>query len=146
MKKNLLYIFSLASVLCSCNDFLDKEPLDAVPTDKYLLAESDLAAYSANLYDQLPSHTPGQYSMGVFATDNNSDNQAASNPNGSFVKGETRVAQSGGAWDFGKIRNVNYFINKVRPRLEAGELSGVEANNMHYLGEMYFFRCLYLLY
>lgn len=54
MKKNLLYIFSLASVLCSCNDFLDKEPLDAVPTDKYLLAESDLAAYSANLYDQLP--------------------------------------------------------------------------------------------
>ena len=63
MKKNLLYIFSLASVLCSCNDFLDKEPLDAVPTDKYLLAESDLAAYSANLYDQLPSHTPGQYSM-----------------------------------------------------------------------------------
>ena len=55
MKKNLLYIFSLASVLCSCNDFLDKEPLDAVPTDKYLLAESDLAAYSANLYDQLPS-------------------------------------------------------------------------------------------
>ena len=86
MKKNLLYIFSLASVLCSCNDFLDKEPLDAVPTDKYLLAESDLAAYSANLYDQLPSHTPGQYSMGVFATDNNSDNQAASNPNSSFVK------------------------------------------------------------
>lgn len=75
MKKNLLYIFSLASVLCSCNDFLDKEPLDAVPTDKYLLAESDLAAYSANLYDQLPSHTPGQYSMGVFATDNNSDNK-----------------------------------------------------------------------
>ena len=55
MKKNLLYIFSLASVLCSCNDFLDKEPLDAVPTDKYLLAESDLAAYSANLYDQLPT-------------------------------------------------------------------------------------------
>ena len=41
MKKNLLYIFSLASVLCSCNDFLDKEPLDAVPTDKYLLAERD---------------------------------------------------------------------------------------------------------
>lgn len=66
MKKNLLYIFSLASVLCSCNDFLDKEPLDAVPTDKYLLAESDLAAYSANLYDQLPSHTPGQYSMGEY--------------------------------------------------------------------------------
>ena len=63
MKKNLLYIFSLASVLCSCNDFLDKEPLDAVPTDKYLLAESDLAAYSANLYDQtsIPHSRPIQY-------------------------------------------------------------------------------------
>ena len=145
MKKNLLYIITLVGALCSCNDFLDKEPLDAVPTDKYLLTESDLAAYSANLYDQLPSHTPGQYNMGVFVTDNNSDNQAASNPNSSFVKGETRVAQSGGAWDFGKIRNVNYFIDKVRPRLENGELNGTEANNKHYLGEMYFFRA-YIYY
>lgn len=145
MKKNLLYIVSLASVVCSCNDFLDKEPLDAVPTDKYLLAESDLAAYSANLYDQLPSHAPGQYTLGVFATDNNSDNQAASDPNDLFVKKETRVTQSGGGWDFGKIRNVNYFINKVRPRLEAGSLSGTEANNKHYLGEMYFFRA-YIYY
>lgn len=109
--------------------------MDAVPVEKYLLSENDLAAYTANLYNSLPSHKPGVYDIGVFATDNNSDNQAASNPEKLFVKGENRVAQSGGAWNFSEIRSANYFINRVRPLLEAGELGGNEANNKHYLGE-----------
>src|SRR5690606_6791268 len=46
----------------------------------------------------------------------------------------------GGAWDFSGIRNVNYFINTVRPRLESDGLSGSKIRNQHYLGEMYFFR------
>lgn len=48
--------------------------MDAVPVEKYLLSENDLAAYTANLYNSLPSHKPGVYDIGVFATDNNSDN------------------------------------------------------------------------
>lgn len=51
MKKNLLYIFSLVSVLCFCNDFFDKELLDVVFIDKYFLVESDLVVYLVNLYD-----------------------------------------------------------------------------------------------
>ena len=66
------------------------------------------------------------YDIGVFATDNNSDNQAASNPEKLFVKGENRVAQSGGAWNFSEIRSANYFINRVRPLLEAGELGAMK--------------------
>lgn len=142
MKKNIFLIAALAGALCSCNDFLDREPLSSVPTTSYLLAESDLADYSANLYDQLPSHRPGQYGLEVFATDNNSDNQVATAPNSKFVKGESRVAQSAGDWDFGKIRNVNYFISKVRPNMEVGAIGGNVDNIKHYLGEMYFFRAL----
>lgn len=142
MKNNKFLLILLAGALCSCNDFLDREPLSSVPTTSYLLSESDLADYSANLYDQLTSHEPGKYDLGVFAIDNNSDNQAATAPNSKFVKGESRVAKSDGDWDFGKIRNVNYFINRVRPSLEAGELGGNNDNNKHYLGEMYFFRAL----
>lgn len=100
--------------------------MDAVPVEKYLLSENDLAAYTANLYNSLPSHKPGVYDIGVFATDNNSDNQAASNPEKLFVKGENRVAQSGGAWNFSEIRSANYFINRVRPLLEAGELGAMK--------------------
>lgn len=143
MKKNILFAIGMTALACSCNDFLDREPLDAVPVEKYLLSENDLAAYTANLYETLPSHQPGVYSIGVFATDNNSDNQAASNPEKLFVNGENRVPQSGGAWEFGGIRSTNYFINRVRPLLEAGELGGNEANNKHYLGEAYFFRAFY---
>src|SRR5699024_5474367 len=120
------------------NKFLDRYPLDEVPIDKYLNSESDLAAYSANLYGQLPSHTG--YGLGTFAADNNSDNQVGSNPNPLFVKRQTRVPQSEGDWDFSQIINMNYIINKVRPRLENDELTGLVANNEHYLGEMYFFR------
>lgn len=138
MKKYILLYIVLFITLTGCNKFLDRYPLDEVPIDKYLNSESDLAAYSANLYGQLPSHSG--YGLGTFAADNNSDNQAASNPNSLFVKRQTRVPQSGGDWDFSQIRNVNYFINKVRPKLENGELAGSVANNEHYLGEMYFFR------
>ena len=138
MKKHILLYIVLFSILTGCNKFLDRYPLDEVPIDKYLNSESDLAAYSANLYGQLPSHTG--YGLGTFAADNNSDNQVGSNPNPLFVKRQTRVPQSGGDWDFSQIRNVNYFINKVRPKLENDELTGLMVNNEHYLGEMYFFR------
>lgn len=138
MKKNIIGIAILMVLLSSCNKFLDRTPLDSVSTDKYLWAEGDLAAYSANLYGQFPTHNG--YNLGTFATDNNSDNQVASNPNSLFIAGQTRVPEGGGAWDFSGIRNVNYFINTVRPRLESDGLSGSKIRNQHYLGEMYFFR------
>lgn len=142
MKKHIILLVALVGTCCSCNDFLDREPLSSVPTVNYLLAESDLADYSANLYDQLSSHRPKQYGLEIFATDNNSDNQVATAPNNKFVKGETRVAQSAGDWSFDKIRTVNYFINRVRPNIEAGVITGNASNVKHYLGEMYFFRAL----
>lgn len=142
MKTQYIFFLLIGTVLLTCNDFLDREPLDSASTDKYLKEESDLAAYSAKLYESLPSHK--EYGMGIFKNDNNSDNQAASNPNDKFVKGQTRVEQTlkegDDPWNFSTIRSVNYFINTVRPRLENGELGGTGENNEHYLGEMYFFR------
>lgn len=139
MKKQLyiLAIGFIALASSSCNDFLDREPLDSVPTSQYLFNENDLSAYTANMYGIFPVHAG--YGLGTFNDDNDSDNQAGSSPNDLFVKGQTRMAQNGGDWDFGNIRTANYFINTVRPRLENGEIEN-SANNNHYLGEMYFFR------
>lgn len=36
--------------LTSCNDFLDREPLDKVTPEKFFSAEADLAAYAINNY------------------------------------------------------------------------------------------------
>ena len=131
MKKQLyiLAIGFIALASSSCNDFLDREPLDSVPTSQYLFNENDLSAYTANMYGIFPVHAG--YGLGTFDDDNDSDNQAGSSPNDLFVKGQTRVAQNGGDWDFGNIRTANYFINTVRPRLENGEIEN-SANNNHW--------------
>lgn len=140
MKKIIFTALAASLILFSCNDFLDKEPLDGVPTNKYLLNEADLGAYTLGLYGNFSSH--GGYGIGTFANDNGTDNQAGSNPNSNFVIGETRVGQSGGAWNFGSIRTCNYFLSTVLPRWEKGELSGNTDNIDHYIGEMYFMRAL----
>lgn len=38
----------LMGSLTSCNDFLDREPLDKVTPEKFFSAEADLAAYAIN--------------------------------------------------------------------------------------------------
>ena len=131
--------------LTSCNDFLDKEPESNVTPAAFFTAEADLAAYTINLYGVLTSISPGSYGMGTFAYDNATDNQAATGYSSRWVPGNWKVGQSGGAWDFGNIRNVNYFLDQVLPKYEAGKISGAAANVRHYIGEAYFLRAyLYL--
>ena len=43
-----LSLLAGASLLTSCEDFLDREPLDSVTPDTYLKNESQLAAYAIN--------------------------------------------------------------------------------------------------
>ena len=131
--------------LTSCNDFLDKEPESNVTPAAFFTAESDLAAYTISLYGVLTSIAPGSYGMGTFAYDNATDNQAATGYSSRWVPGNWKVGQSGGAWDFGNIRNVNYFLDQVLPKYEAGKISGAATNVRHYIGEAYFLRAyLYL--
>ncbi|SKB69967.1 Starch-binding associating with outer membrane [Sphingobacterium nematocida] len=140
MKKIFFYTLIGSLLFSSCNEFLDREPLGEISTETYLKTDNDLASYAAGLYTQLPSHTAGAYGLGTFATDNGTDNQAATAPNTVFVKGQTRVPNTGGDWDFSTIRSTNYFINTVTPRIEKGEISGNETLIKHCLGEVYFFR------
>ena len=142
MKKQSIIILSLAVGSLSftaCNDFLDREPLSSVTSEHYLNTEAELASFGAAQYDALPAHKPGEYSIGVFKTDNNSDNQCAAKEDDNFVPGERRVPTSG-EWDFKKIRDCNYFLETVLPKYEEGKISGLDANIRHYIGEMYFFR------
>lgn len=131
--------------LTSCNDFLDKEPESNVTPASFFTSADDLAAYTVNLYGVLTSIGPGSYGMSTFAYDNDTDNQAGTGYSNRWVPGNWKVGQSGGAWDFGNIRNVNYFLDQVLPKYEAGKISGAAANVRHYIGEAYFLRAyLYL--
>ncbi|MCC8171018.1 MAG: RagB/SusD family nutrient uptake outer membrane protein [Parabacteroides sp.] len=125
--------------LSSCNDFLDREPLDRVTPDNFLWTEDDLASYAVKHYD-FPSHAE-RYDIGRWAEDNHTDNQATASYDDRWIPGQWRVSESikedDDPWNFKKIRAANYFLEIVVPRFNAGELQGNETNIKHYIGEVY---------
>lgn len=137
--KNTLMACAFGALLplAGCNDYLDRAPLSEVTPDAFLLTEADLAAYTVGAY-QFPSHVG--FSLGTFGIDNGTDNQATTNASNIWVPGEKRVSQTGGAWSFTSIRNINYFINKSVDNWQAGKLIGNSNNIEHYIGEGYFLR------
>ncbi|SFG39194.1 RagB/SusD family nutrient uptake outer membrane protein [Pontibacter chinhatensis] len=123
--------------ITGCNDYLDREPLSDVTPDKYLWSEADLAAYTIARYN-FPTH--GGWGPGTFSSDNHTDNQVSSGYANRWVPGEWRVPQAGGAWEFGNIRQTNYFLQTVVPRWKEGKITGNTSNVAHYIGEGYFLR------
>ena len=143
MKRYFKYIALSAGVLLSsCNDFLDREPLDKVTPEAFFENEGDLAAYAINLYPNVGFSTipPGSYGLSIFRYDDATDNQAAPGGSARFLPGEWRVSANGAGWDFGMIRECNYFFEKVLPKYEAGKIQGNAANIKQYIGEMYTLR------
>lgn len=143
MKIKNIISFAILSILLSglfsCNDFLDREPLDKLIPDNFFSSEGDLAAYTINAY-AFTSVQPGEYGISVFRFDNGTDNQAGPTGSNVWLPGEKKVAASGGAWEFSKIRAANYFFDNVLPKYNAGRISGNQENIKHYIGEMYVIR------
>ena len=140
MKSKLL----ISSIVCSglifssCNDFLDREPLDTVTPAEYLNTADDLAAYSINHYN-FNSHS--NYGLGTLRGDVNTDNMTdISGSTSRWEKGIWKVPTDGGGWDFGNIRGCNYFFDQVLPKWNAGQITGNKEDIEHYIGEMYFLR------
>ena len=123
--------------LNGCNEYLDREPLSDITPSAFLNAEADLAAYTINQYS-FPSHSG--FNVGTFGIDNHTDNQATSGYATRWIPGEYRVSQTGGNWNFGSIRQQNYFLNTVVPRWKKGAIIGNTSNIEHYIGEGYFLR------
>lgn len=132
-----MLLLLVAASFVACDNFLDREPLSDVTPEVYFKSESDLEAYTINIYS-FPTHSG--WNAGTFLYDNNTDNQAAVNASTRWLPGEWRVGSSGGSWDFDRIRNLNYFFENVLPAYEKGEISGNETNIKHYIGEAYFLR------
>lgn len=128
----------LLSGLTSCNDFLDREPLDKVIPENYFLNESDLAAYTINAY---PFETiTDAYGINYFGKDNDTDNQATADAPSFWIPGQKKVPSDKGDWDWGGIRACNYFFDNTLPKYDAGSISGNQDNIKHYIGEMYVIR------
>lgn len=132
--------------LTSCNDFLDREPLDKVTPETFFSAEADLAAYAINNYKFIT--VDNAYGINLFGKDNDTDNQATTGNPSFWIPGEKKVASDQGEWKWENVRSCNYFFDMVLPKYEAGAIIGNQTNVKHYIGEMYVNRAYsyYLLY
>ena len=138
--KKFIYILSviLAVGLVGCNDFLDREPLDKVTPPMYFGTADELAAYTIRDY---PFTTvTSAYGINLFGLDNHTDNQAGTGYPTFWQPGQKKVPTGTGGWDWGKIRNANYFFENVLPKFEKDEITGNQAHVKHYIGEMYVIR------
>ncbi len=140
MKKYIkLSIFALlVALLAGCNAFLDREPLDQVTPQMYFRSADDLSAYTIRDY---PFTTvTGNYGINLFGIDNHTDNQAGTGYPTFWQPGQKKVPSGNGGWDWGRIRNANYFFENVLPKYDKGEISGNQDHVKHYIGEMYVIR------
>lgn len=138
--KGVIIGFSFIS-LTSCNDFLDiTPPSDATP-EIYLVEESQLAAYTIKYYTDMFSTINALY-----GADMETDNASTKGGNNRYIPGLWKTPAADGEWNFELIYPINYFLETVVPRYEAGEISGTLQNIRHYIGEGYFLRAYQYFY
>lgn len=130
------------SMMTSCNDFLDREPLDAITPETFLWNDADMSAYMIKQYSFSTHSGAG---VGIWGNDNGTDNQCQATYSTSWIPGLWRVPDhsdqdSSDPWYFGALYNLNYFLETVLPRYEANELSGNMEMVKHNIGEAYFLR------
>lgn len=138
--KTTIYIAALAAfALTSCDDFLEREPLDFGNENSYYKTVGDLKIAANDLYKVLPKFN--QYSGGAYSDDVSSDDQCGNDANSLLYEGNkftVDMNSSANQWNFSTLRGINFFIVKTEEKYNS--ISGTETLRDHYLGEGYFFR------
>lgn len=143
-----LFSLSLSCSMISCDDFLDREPLSVVDSEKYFGDASQLESYLNQLYAPiLPSHRDDKWGYGIYSQDKGTDNQVGLVAEDRYADGLLRVPhEEKNDWNFELIYRCNYFISEVEKRFgknpdgSENTISGDLATIKHMLGEGYFLR------
>lgn len=124
-------IFILPLVI-SCEDFLDRQPLDQIGTESYWKTALDLRNYTRQYYEDFPvhGHTSGTQ---LAREDDRSDNLITTTAN-QLLDGNRSVTTGTWTSDWSRIRSVNIFLDNYQKCEEDFNIY------KHYLGEAYFFK------
>lgn len=91
-----------------------------------------LAFVDGRYTDFLPSHggwsSIDGYDFGRFQTDATTDDVISASGPGDKYLGLWLVPQTGGGYSFSNIYKINWFLDQIKERYEAGEISGDKAN------------------
>ncbi len=127
MKKIMSIIVIGTGILMAggCSKFLDREPLSEISPNSFFRSEKDLKLYTNSFYSVIPS-AEGIYNEDI-------DNIVKTTlPD--VVTGKRIVPTSGGGWDWGELRKINYFLENYRSQGISEELAS------KYVGLAKFFR------
>ncbi|MDR1723389.1 MAG: RagB/SusD family nutrient uptake outer membrane protein [Tannerella sp.] len=143
------YIFSIIAGLClslgSCDDFLDRKPLNIISDADVWANESSVLAYLAQMYDDVQMETNKSMGVGEGYVAHFTDESMRSytwgvqhNPTfpDNFLNNYNDVYGQGydDPWAYGKIRRVHEFMEKIP------EASLSQTLKDRYMAEAYFLR------
>lgn len=123
----LTLIIGFSVVSCS-KDFLDKEPLSEVTGENFFITASDLNLYTKGFYKMFPQTS-------IYEGDSRADN-IVENMLSTIMRGARTVPTTGGGWDWGYLRDINYFLANY-------DKGSDEAAKQHYSGLARFFRAYF---
>lgn len=109
--KSILGLFVASLLLVSCNDHLDKPPLDSTMDGKYWKTEEHVRVYAYGFYASIfPGYgsgiTHGSFWLGQTLNDDYAfDVQTEFSP--------IRIPATDGSWNFQNIRRANYMLENV---------------------------------
>lgn len=137
--KSSFILLALSASIISCSDYLEQEPPSSLTPENFYTSEDQVQAVANRFYqDLLPGH--GGWNYGTYVDDNNTDNQMTRTPDNRFSKTLWKTSQTNDNWAWGNLRNVNYQLNQIKTKFDAGQISGSDTNLRQYIGELYFFR------
>lgn len=139
--KKYIFLGIAAMALSSCNDFLEKEPLDFGSSDSYYKTENDLKIAANDFYENLPANGTGSANTGLYIDDTSSDNMCRPGADALLYYGNKMMPDiNNSQWNFSAFRGINYFLQKIEENKDI--LVGSEEYLNHYIGEAYFFRAM----
>lgn len=136
MNKLFVYIITFASLLTiGCGkEYLNRTPKTNISDGEFWRTSNDMKLYANNWYNFFPNYNDWG-SIGIYGldADQGSDNMITMTYN-TFLNGERVVPATGGGWDWGNIRNVNYFLANYTKSTDDWNIIKT------YVGEALFFR------
>ena len=126
---------------------MERSPEVNISDGEFWKTKNDLKLYTNNFYNNfLPSYQ-GFFTQGIYGldADDGTDNMVHLNFNGQILNGERLVPSSGGGWstsEWGRIRNVNYFLQNYTKSTENFEVIKEHVGEAHYFRALLYFDLL----
>lgn len=132
-------IIAMALGVSSCDDFLNKTPLDELTESTAFNTYNNFKTYSWKLYEYFDGFpTDGGYTPANISSEFNSDNMinAQSGGESSYAYQLKSVPSTSSSWNFSYIRNVNLMLQNI------DKSSMDDKSKEHWRSVGYFFRAL----